>query len=120
MAYLAPTPVLGMKLADPATVQAFETVEVNADFMLLENGIKADRVRLAARETAAAAAPARPGSETEFSASQALDRALLETPDARPDAVARAAKLANDPNYPPLELINRLARLVAQSEAARE
>lgn len=69
---------------------------------------------------AAAAAPARPGSETEFSASQALDRALLETPDARPDAVARAAKLANDPNYPPLELINRLARLVAQSEAARE
>lgn len=46
MAYITTT--LGMKLADPATVQAFETVEVNADFIILENAILADRVDIAA------------------------------------------------------------------------
>ena len=44
------TPDLGLELADPATVQAFETVNVNDNFLTLEAGIVADRVRLAALE----------------------------------------------------------------------
>lgn len=50
MAYII-SPVLGMKLADPTTIQAFVTTDVNADFLALENGIVADRVRLSALET---------------------------------------------------------------------
>ena len=68
----------------------------------------------------APAGPARPASETEFSASQALDHALQQMPDVRPDAVAHGSKLAENPNYPPLELIKRLSRLVADSDEARE
>lgn len=45
MGYL-PTTALGMKLADPSTIQAFETVQVNANFVALETGIVADRSRI--------------------------------------------------------------------------
>lgn len=46
------TPVLGMLLADPLTVQAFETTVVNGNFLALENGIANDRVRISAVELA--------------------------------------------------------------------
>ena len=59
-------------------------------------------------------APARPVSETEFSATDALNNALDQTPDVRPDAVARAANLVSDKDYPPLEIIRRLSRLFAR------
>jgi hypothetical protein len=49
MAYYV-TPDLGLELADPLTIQAFETVNVNSNFELLEAGIVADRVRLTAVE----------------------------------------------------------------------
>lgn len=42
--------MLGLQLADPLTIQAFETTVVNADFLALENGIATDRVRLTAIE----------------------------------------------------------------------
>lgn len=45
-----------MKLADPTTIQAFITADVNGDFLALENGIVADRVRLSALETLTAGA----------------------------------------------------------------
>lgn len=45
MAYL-PTTTLGQKLPDPSTVQAFETLQVNANAMALEDAILADRDRL--------------------------------------------------------------------------
>lgn len=45
MAYYV-TPDLGLELADPLTIQPFETTNVNSNFELLEAGIVADRVRL--------------------------------------------------------------------------
>ena len=57
--------------------------------------------------TAKAADPA------EFAATQALDLALHSAPDIRPEKVERAARLLEDPNYPPQELIRRLSRLIA-------
>lgn len=50
MAYFI-TPDLGLELADPLTIQSFETPNVNSNFLLLEAGIVADRVRLLALET---------------------------------------------------------------------
>lgn len=50
MAYFI-TPDLGLELADPLTIQPFETPNVNSNFLLLEAGIVADRVRLLALET---------------------------------------------------------------------
>lgn len=44
------TPDLGLELADPLTIQAFETVNVNSNFELLESAIVADRVRITANE----------------------------------------------------------------------
>lgn len=44
MAYII-TP-LGMKLADPLTVQAFETVVVNANFLTLEEAIGVEKLRI--------------------------------------------------------------------------
>lgn len=44
------TPGVGMSLATPSTAQTFETPVVNNNFILLENGILADRVRLTAGE----------------------------------------------------------------------
>lgn len=44
------TPVLGLTLPTPATAQTFETPVVNNNFILLENGIQADRVRITATE----------------------------------------------------------------------
>ena len=41
-----------MQLADPTTVQAFITADVNSNFLALENGIVADRVRISALEPA--------------------------------------------------------------------
>lgn len=53
MAYIT-TPDLGLELADPTTIQAFETTNVNSNFLLLEAGIVADRVRISAEETKSA------------------------------------------------------------------
>lgn len=44
------TPVLGLTLPNPGTGQTFETPVVNNDFVLLENGIAADRNRLGVLE----------------------------------------------------------------------
>lgn len=49
MAYIV-SPTLGMQLADPTTIQNFETPVVNNNFLALESGIVADRVRLVALE----------------------------------------------------------------------
>lgn len=49
------TPDLGLELADPATIQAFETPNVNSNFLKLEAGIVDDRVRLSDAEPKIAA-----------------------------------------------------------------
>ncbi len=44
-----------------------------------------------------------------------LHAALAATPEIRPEVVARAAQLAVDLNYPPREIIDRVANLIALS-----
>lgn len=48
-----------------------------------------------------------------FSRTEALHRALAEMPAVRPEAVARARQLLGQPQYPPLETIRGIARLLA-------
>jgi hypothetical protein len=48
-----------------------------------------------------------------FDSSTALNRALSQTPDVRPDAVARARQLIADVNYPPAEAIRKISDLLA-------
>jgi hypothetical protein len=52
--------------------------------------------------------------------STSLRSALAATPAIRPEVVERAKALALDPNYPPLQIIERVARLIAQSEDLSE
>lgn len=47
MAYIV-SPGFGMQLADPATIQAFETPVVNANFTKLEDGILVEQARITA------------------------------------------------------------------------
>lgn len=54
------TPVLGLTLPNPGTGQTFETPVVNNDFVLLENGIAADRTRLTNVETRATTLEGKP------------------------------------------------------------
>lgn len=49
-----------------------------------------------------------------------LREALAGTPAVRTEAVERAEALAVDPNYPPLQIIERVARLLADSQDMSE
>ena len=59
--------------------------------------------------------PARtaPASSSAFADSEAVNRALQQTPDVRADKVAQATLLANDGQYPPLATIRAIAHLLA-------
>jgi len=59
-------------------------------------------------------APPKSGSEKDFSATTALETALAQVPDVRDAETAHAAKLLDIPNYPPPELIRKIARLMAE------
>ena len=48
-----------------------------------------------------------------FASAETLSRALEQTPAVRTDKVAQAQKLVTDPAYPPLELIKKIAALIA-------
>lgn len=45
---------------------------------------------------------------------------LAKTPAVRTEAVERAGAIAVDPNYPPLQIIERVARLLAESQDMSE
>lgn len=47
--------------------------------------------------------------------SQALQDGLNNTPEVRPEVVERGNRLAIDPNYPPLHIIEQLAKLMVES-----
>ena len=55
------------------------------------------------------------GDHLSSSQSKILREALSSTPEVRPDVVERGHKLAVDPNYPPRELILRLAKLMSET-----
>jgi len=50
-----------------------------------------------------------------FAGSSALERAVRNLPASRPEAVARAAALAADPNYPPPAILRQISLLLAES-----
>ncbi|MCU0793100.1 MAG: hypothetical protein MUE42_09695 [Opitutaceae bacterium] len=50
----------------------------------------------------------------------ALRAALERTPVLRPEIVTRAKSLAVDPNYPPLEIIERVASQIAATQDLSE
>lgn len=68
------------------------------------------------RNRANAAAPSAPSQDT-LSTENAtnLKAALENTPAVRPEVVERASKLALDPAYPPLAIIEKVARMISAS-----
>jgi hypothetical protein len=54
-----------------------------------------------------------PASSSAFADSEAVNRALQQTPDVRADRVAQATLLASDDQYPPLSTIRAIAHLLA-------
>lgn len=57
-----------------------------------------------------------PGSEAlSLSGSNALREALAASPEIRPEVVEEGRRLAVDPNYPPLQIIEGLAEMLLQS-----
>jgi hypothetical protein len=63
-----------------------------------------------------AAAPAPAGDVLNTSNAQRLQAALAATPEIRAEVVAHGHKLVVDPNYPPREIIEDVARLIVESE----
>jgi hypothetical protein len=57
--------------------------------------------------------PLAPGDADSFESSNALDGALKSVPDVRPEAVARARILINDPNYPSADTVKQLSGFLA-------
>jgi uncharacterized membrane protein len=55
------------------------------------------------------------GERLSSSNSQALRQALNDAPEIRPEVVNRAKALAVDPNYPPREIIEGLAKLMVET-----
>ena len=50
-----------------------------------------------------------------FASSSALEETLRNLPDSRPEAVARAAALLTDPNYPSPDTLRQVANLLARN-----
>lgn len=53
------------------------------------------------------------GQEAAFDNTDALNQALATTPDIRPDEVARVKSVFSDEHYPPLEMMHKIACLLA-------
>jgi hypothetical protein len=54
-----------------------------------------------------------PQDQASFGGAKALDRQLAQTPDVRPSLVEDARQKVSLTEYPPPEVINRIARLLA-------
>jgi hypothetical protein len=65
-------------------------------------------------------APAPAADRLSTASAAGLRSALAATPTIRPEAVERAKALALDPNYPPLHIIERVAKLIADSQDPSE
>lgn len=58
-------------------------------------------------------APATNDAEASFEQSAELNSSLQATPDSRPEVVSRAEDLVSSSAYPPREMIQRIANLLA-------
>lgn len=52
-------------------------------------------------------------SQVDFATTNAINKAVAESPSVRPEAVAKAKSLIEDTKYPPDETIRRIAHLMA-------
>ena len=75
-------------------------------------------VRSTETSPAAPAAAGRPD-EAVFSRHEALDRALNDDPEVRADEVERTRDLFLSVQYPPVQLIHRISRLLARDWTTR-
>jgi hypothetical protein len=57
--------------------------------------------------------PKGPSDQAVFNSAAALDRALAEVPEVRAENVQRAKDLFTSVQYPPVQMISRISRLVA-------
>lgn len=73
-----------------------------------------------AKQASTPKAEADSGERLSSSSSQALRAALNNSPEIRPEVVARGKALAVDPNYPPREIIEGLAKLMVESRDAAD
>jgi hypothetical protein len=55
------------------------------------------------------------GDRLDLASTDSLKAALNNTPEIRPDVVARGKELAVDLNYPPRRIIEQLAKLMVES-----
>jgi hypothetical protein len=67
------------------------------------------------RRAAVSTTPAAPEDTLSTNNATHLKAALEQTPVVRPEVVSRAAALATDPAYPPIAIIEKVARLIADS-----
>jgi hypothetical protein len=82
---------------------------------------RTDALATASAKSARAPKPSSDSGERLSSANtDALREALNNSPEIRPDAVERGYKLSIDPNYPPRELIERLAKLMVEARDPSE
>lgn len=58
---------------------------------------------------------AEPNDSLSSANTQSLREALAQTSDVRPNVVERGKSLAVDPNYPPRQIIESLAKLMVES-----
>jgi hypothetical protein len=63
---------------------------------------------------------AEPSDRLSSANTQALRDALSNSPEIRPDVVEKGKQLAIDPNYPPRQLIESLAKLMVDSRDPSE
>jgi hypothetical protein len=73
-----------------------------------------------AKQASTPKAEADSGERLSSSSSQALREALNNTPEIRPEVVARGKALAVDANYPPREIIEGLAKLMTETRDAAD
>jgi hypothetical protein len=74
-----------------------------------------DPLRIDSTQAPKPAAPANPpvSEPASFAGSAAVNSALGTTPDIRPEFVARARTLINDPSYPGNEVLKQVSQLLA-------
>lgn len=74
----------------------------------------------AAKATAANTSSLETSDRLSHANSDALRTALSNNSEIRPEVVARGHSLAIDPNYPPREIINQLAKMITDSRDLTE
>jgi hypothetical protein len=70
---------------------------------------------LPSQKTPAIAIQSGSGDQLSSASTDGLRQALAQTTAVRPDVVARGKALAVDPNYPPRQIIESLAKLMVDS-----